>query len=94
MKNRKNRLNISVWMAFFIIPLLLFHIGNGEAKEVDWAGINPEFADAAYVNDTLNVLSAMKTTWQHLIKQDMAGLLSQAPKMSFRQGVVRHVTGQ
>lgn len=51
MKNMKNRLNLSVWMAFFIILLLLFHIGNGEAKEVDWAGINPEFADAAYVND-------------------------------------------
>src|SRR4030065_2650288 len=47
----KNRLNLSVWAALFIPPILLVHIGNGEAKEVDWAGINPEFADAAYVND-------------------------------------------
>ena len=47
----KNRLNLSVWTAFFITPLLLFHIGKAEAKEVDWECINPEFADASYVND-------------------------------------------
>ena len=47
----KNRLNLSVWVAFLITPLLLFHIGKAEAKEVDWECINPEFADASYVKD-------------------------------------------
>lgn len=47
----KNRLNLSIWAAFFITPMLFFHTGEAGVTEVDWECINPELADASYVKD-------------------------------------------
>src|SRR3989337_3838742 len=39
-------------LAFCMAAALVFHISRAEATEVNWTEINPEFADATYVNDT------------------------------------------
>jgi len=90
----KNRLNLSVWAAFFITPILLFHIGNGEAKEVDWAGINPEFADAAYVNDASKCFECHEDYMATFNKTRHGRTFKSGAQNELQQGVVKHVTGQ